>query len=198
MHNIEKLKLEEYCALLLKWNKSINLISKSTERDIWMRHVLDCRQLISFMDQDVPVIDIGSGAGLPGVIVSIGGVKNVQIIESDSRKCSFLHLASRISSNQINIINKRIEDVEPRELDCNSKLISRALAPLVHLMDYYFALGLVGGMLFLKGKNYTLELEEASSFWDFEYNIHNSLTSNNSVILDIKNARKKTQSSVHS
>ncbi|MDX1923830.1 MAG: 16S rRNA (guanine(527)-N(7))-methyltransferase RsmG [Rickettsiaceae bacterium] len=191
-------KLKGYSEMLLKWNKSINLISKTTESQIWERHILDCKQLLEFVDQDKPLLDFGSGAGLPGIILSICGVKKVYLVESDVRKCAFLRLAARISSNQTYVINERIENLghlqefrEEKTLsDC--LVVSRALAKISTLLDFYDKLGLKGGLLLLKGENFHQELEESFAVWDFEYNIEASKTNTKSAIIAIKNVRTKT------
>ncbi|NDB83175.1 MAG: 16S rRNA (guanine(527)-N(7))-methyltransferase RsmG [Alphaproteobacteria bacterium] len=186
-----KARLEEYCTLLKKWNKKINLISKTTELDIWDRHIIDSAQLLQYLKQDTPIIDLGAGAGLPGMVLSICGIKLAYLIESDTRKCAFLRVASQISEQKIVILNKRIEEISNIELSTSAKVVSRALAPLIKLLELYNNLELAGGMMLLKGKNYQSEIEEASVFWNFEYNIHNSIISNQSVILELKNVSKK-------
>src|SRR5690606_9447814 len=119
-------RLKEYQALLLKWNKAINLISKSTEENCWERHILDSLQLLNYIqDKDIHLVDIGSGAGLPGIVLSIAGVRRVTIVESDQRKCSFLLQASKLSSNKIEIVNDRIENL--KGLSCDI-LTARAFA----------------------------------------------------------------------
>jgi 16S rRNA (guanine527-N7)-methyltransferase len=72
--------LLKYQSLLLKWNKSINLISKASENDLWERHINDSIQLLKYIDLMESVVDIGSGAGFPGIVLSIGGVQNVTLI----------------------------------------------------------------------------------------------------------------------
>jgi 16S rRNA (guanine527-N7)-methyltransferase len=82
--------LEKYQSLTLKWNKTINLISCNTECDFWVRHILDSLQLMKYInDQNVHLIDVGSGGGFPGIVLSIAGIKNVTLVESDIRKSIF-------------------------------------------------------------------------------------------------------------
>ena len=82
--------LLNYQNLLLKWNKAINLISRNSEKDIWERHILDSLQLLKYIDFSDIIIDIGSGGGFPGIVLSICGVKNTVVIESDKKKSVFL------------------------------------------------------------------------------------------------------------
>ena len=88
-------KLESFVAILLKYNQEYNLIGKSTIDDIWHRHILDSAQLLQYIkNKDSVVGDFGSGAGFPGVVLSILGVKEVHLIEKSFRKCEFLKLAN--------------------------------------------------------------------------------------------------------
>jgi 16S rRNA (guanine527-N7)-methyltransferase len=81
--------LLNYQNLLLKWNKAINLISRNSEKDIWARHILDSLQLLKYVDFLDNIIDIGSGGGFPGIVLSIGGVKNIALVESDKKSQFF-------------------------------------------------------------------------------------------------------------
>ncbi|KJW02063.1 16S rRNA (guanine(527)-N(7))-methyltransferase GidB [Rickettsia endosymbiont of Ixodes pacificus] len=109
-------KLEIFQKLVKKWNKSINLVSNSIH-NFWQRHILDSLQLIQYIDnKEIHLVDIGSGSGFPGIVLSIAGVAKVSLIEADLRKCIFLEKASKISNNNIQIINQRIEKVE---IDCS-------------------------------------------------------------------------------
>ncbi|MDX2050673.1 MAG: 16S rRNA (guanine(527)-N(7))-methyltransferase RsmG [Rickettsiaceae bacterium] len=184
--------LRSYVELLLKWNKAINLISKSTEETVWQRHIYDSLQLLEFIDLNQSIVDVGTGAGLPGVVLSIAGVQKTYLIESDTRKCAFLEVAKKFSNNKIIIINKRAEHLQNQEIDLNSILVSRAMAKITILLDLKKRIGLTGPLLILKGENYAQELQQAFKFWDFDYNISASKTNNLSVILRIQNERQKS------
>lgn len=84
-----KKALIDYKNLLLKWNKTVNLISKNSEKEIWERHICDSLQLTKYINFSDTIIDFGSGAGLPGIILSIAGVKNMLLIEANKKKISF-------------------------------------------------------------------------------------------------------------
>ena len=120
-------QIVEFEKLLLKWNKTINLISAKTSEDIMNRHILDSLQLLPLIDLDAKIIDFGSGAGFPAIILSIAGIENITLIESDSRKTAFLLQASKLSNNNIRVINDRIENIDNLECDI---VTSRAFAEL--------------------------------------------------------------------
>lgn len=118
--------LKKYQSLTLKWNKTINLVSCNTEREFWVRHILDSLQLMKYINnQNIHLIDVGSGGGFPGIVLSIAGIKNVTLVESDVRKSIFLLQASKISTNKVNVVNQRIENVK---LDCDILLLEPVLS----------------------------------------------------------------------
>lgn len=175
--------LREYEKLALKWNGTINLISNLTIKEFWMRHVVDSIQLLQFIEnKNICLVDVGSGAGLPGMVLSIAGVENVILIESDSRKAAFLLQASRLSTNKITIINERIENVN---LECNI-LTARALANLTNIVDITKNITVSDKYLFLKGETYLNEINELEKKFRFEYNTYESISSNRGKILEIK------------
>ncbi|MBL8645233.1 MAG: 16S rRNA (guanine(527)-N(7))-methyltransferase RsmG [Rhodospirillaceae bacterium] len=157
-------RLAAYVDLLLTWNKKINLIAKSTEPDIWRRHILDSAQLYPLIPQDSSsLVDLGSGAGFPGLVLSIMGVPGVRLIESDARKCAFLREAARISGAKAQVINQRAEQVPPGLVDV---VTARALAPLPDLLALARPfLGPKTVCLFLKGQHIEAELTEAHKMW---------------------------------
>lgn len=160
---------KEYIELLFKWNNSINLISKNiTIDEIWERHVYDCASLLDFLGPDDKLIDVGSGAGLPGIILSLGGVRNVTLIESDSRKAAFLLQASKICGNKVTVLNERVENLT---LECDI-LTSRAFAPITNILALCNNIKVKKKCLFLKGKKAMIEIEEALGKWDFNYGIY--------------------------
>ncbi len=179
-------KFAEYEKLLKKWNDKINLIGKSSIEDFNDRHLKDSLQLKKFINDNEKVIDIGSGGGLPGIILSISGVKEVTLIESDSSKCSFLNSAKVISDNKINVLNYRVEDLD--DLSCDI-ITCRAFARI----DKIFSLtGQIQTKkyIFLKGKSYLDELDEAKKNWTFKYDIHDSTTHDDGKVLICYNVKK--------
>lgn len=180
--------LEKYQSLTLKWNKTINLVSCNTEREFWVRHILDSLQLMKYINnQNIHLIDVGSGGGFPGIVLSIAGIKNVTLVESNVRKSIFLLQASKISTNKVNVVNQRIENVK---LDCDI-LTSRACAQLEKIFVYTQHINVRNKYLLFKGKQYQKEIEIAKKRWSFYHSVYDSETSNNSKILEISNIHDK-------
>ncbi len=151
-------KLQIFQELVQKWSKAINLISENSTQNFWKRHILDSLQLIQYInDKEIHLVDIGSGAGFPGIILSIAGVAKTSLIEADLRKCIFLEKAAKISNNNIQIINQRIEKTEIR---CNI-LTCRAFSNLNTIFDCTKNISVQNKFLLPKGKSYLSEIKEA-------------------------------------
>ena len=119
---------DKYLNLLSDWQEKLNLVGSSTLRDPWTRHILDCGQLASFIKKkDEKIFDIGSGAGLPGIILGIMGYKNIVLVESDFKKTVFITEALRKCNIQAVVENKRVEDLEGMQ---GKTIVSRAFAPI--------------------------------------------------------------------
>lgn len=179
--------LLNYQNLLLKWNKAINLISRNSEKDIWERHILDSLQLLKYIDFSDIIIDIGSGGGFPGIVLSICGVKNTVLIESDKKKSVFLAQASKLSSNKIIIVDERID--EKFNMNCDI-LTARGFSSVTNILGVTEGIKIQKKMLLLKGKNYEKEIIEAQKHWVFDFNLHNSITSQEGKIVEIFNIKK--------
>lgn len=190
LNNSQEQMLEEFVELLLNRNQNFNFIGNSTISDIWNRHILDCAQLLKYLEDDnLKFGDFGSGAGLPGIILSILGLKEIHLIEKSFRKCEFLREAKLISNHKIFVQNSKLEDLKNLEFDC---IISRALAPLPKLLDYSSKfLTKEGFCLFLKGKNLQSEIIESKKDFNFEYELYPSITSQESNIIRLKKISKK-------
>ncbi|MFK7973441.1 MAG: 16S rRNA (guanine(527)-N(7))-methyltransferase RsmG [Rickettsiaceae bacterium] len=175
--------LDKYSVLLLKWNKTINLVSARTIADIDERHINDSIQLMHYIpNKNTSIIDFGSGAGLPGVVLSICGIREVTLIESDERKAAFLLQVAKISSTECKIINDRIEN--QHDLNCDI-LTSRATADLNSIFHYCRNIKVRDKYLLHKGKSYAAEIEEARKHWLFDITVHDSITSSEGKILEI-------------
>ena len=148
---------------LIKWQNSINLISKNTIENIWERHFLDSAQLYNITKEfKGNIIDFGSGAGFPGLILAMMGHKKIHLVESDQKKCTFLREVSMLSETNITVHNSRIENLEYFDVEL---ITARALAPLNKLIDYAEAFvnksstkNTPPKMLFLKGKSYRQDI----------------------------------------
>jgi 16S rRNA (guanine527-N7)-methyltransferase len=158
-------RLEGYAALLVKWQKAINLVAKDSLPDLWRRHMLDSACLWPFLPRQTRVLaDFGSGAGFPGLVMAILGVPEVHLVESDTRKCAFLGEAARLfAPNPVKIHRGRIEEIEPIGADV---VTARALAELDTLLGYAARhLKPDGVCLFLKGRKAEDELTLAGQRW---------------------------------
>ena len=192
-----------YYETLSKWQKSINLISNSTIENIWVRHFLDSAQLYDFTKNiKGNILDLGSGAGFPGLILAMMGNNNISVIESDQKKCTFIREVAMLSSTNIKIYNSRIEDLS---FISPNLITARALAPLNKLVKYVedyikkspSKLEIFPKLLFLKGKSYKEELLELSKIRNIDYKIYQSITDelgkivyiNNINMLDIMNEK---------
>ena len=182
-------RLERYVALIEKWTAKINLVSKSSVSDIWTRHILDSVEVYrAGPNQFGRWLDLGSGGGLPGIVVAIMAAENddqqnVCLVESDSRKAAFLRAAIREAGVAGTVICERIEVLPPQNADAVS---ARALAELGTLLGYADRHLAKGGIaLFAKGMSWEKELAMARNDWSFSYEALKSNTEEGSVILRI-------------
>jgi len=126
-------RLSAYVDLLSAWNRRINLVGRNTMGDVWRRHILDSAQLFRLLPERTRVlIDLGSGAGLPGLVLAAMGVPEVHLVESDQRKAAFLREAVRVTGVKAIIHAERVEAMAGFGADA---VTARALAPLLQLID---------------------------------------------------------------
>lgn len=179
------LKLQIYEALLLKWQKRLNLVSVSSLDHLWERHFLDSLQLLRIIPRETKTVcDLGSGAGFPGLILAMATNLSVTLIESDRRKCSFLQTVSRETQTAVTVLNQRIETVPAESFDL---ITARALAPLSQLLAWATPFSHPKTvMLFLKGKNLEKELKEVDFLTDLAFKSYPSLTDCQGHILEVK------------
>jgi 16S rRNA (guanine527-N7)-methyltransferase len=184
LNSAQKKCLEDYVSKLLQENENFNFIGKSTIDQTWHRHILDCAQLIQFIkNPQKKFADLGSGAGLPGMVLSILGLKEIHLVEKSFRKADFLRKIKNISPNRVFVHQAKLEELENINFDC---IMSRALAPLDKLLEYCKKfLKDDGYCLFLKGKNLPLEISQAKQKFSFEFELFPSLTSKESNIIRI-------------
>jgi 16S rRNA (guanine527-N7)-methyltransferase len=185
--------LDTFVSLLLRWNRTLNLIARADEPVVWERHILDSLQLVPLM-HPVPdrAIDLGSGAGFPGLILSLATHVPFDLVEADQRKASFLREAIRLTHAPAQVHAARIEAlrVPPAPL-----VTARALAPLPRLLDLAAPLLTPDGIcLFLKGASVQPELTESASQWHMQGELIQSQTSYNAHILRISNLSRVTPS----
>ena len=179
-------RLEEYGGLLRRWNARINLVSRESLNDLWRRHMLDSLQLAAWDSNNKgagPWVDLGSGAGFPGLVLAIAGIRDVHLVERNSRKCAFLREAALLTSADVTIHNARIETLEPL---AGRAVTARALAPLVKLLPLaHRHLEDCGQMLFLKGQDVDNELTEATKYWKMTPRYSPSLSDKSGSILQL-------------
>ena len=185
--------LQEFTEKLRTWNKRINLISESTETDLWQRHIVDSAQLLKVLPKNGKILDLGSGGGLPalviGIIAKYSGIPiHIDMIEKDARKCAFLkHIVLHFGLSA-NVLNQSIHQVEATPYDA---VTSRALADLNALIAFAEPRIKEGGYcVFPKGKNSKQEIESALLSWNFEYTSIQSVTSDEAKILKIWNIQR--------
>lgn len=182
-------RLTLYYDLLVKWQSKVNLVGPDTIADAWKRHFLDSLQLAYFIEnRDGIIVDIGTGAGFPGLVLAIAGY-DVHLIESDTKKVSFLKEVARITHTNVAIHHNRVENIS---IDNVSVIVSRACAPLEKLFSYsekFVSHGTI--CLFHKGKNYSKDIEDANSHWQFDVAALPSVTDVEGVILKVENLRKR-------
>lgn len=183
-------RLEAYAALLATWSARINLVGRATLDDPWRRHFLDSAQLLPQIPAGTrSLVDLGSGAGFPGLVLAILGVSGVELIEADSRKAAFLREAARITAAPVIIRGCRIEAVTPHEVDV---ITARACAPLDRLLPLGEPfIGPRTICLFLKGARAEEELTEASKAWTMTAARHPSRADPAGSILSLKQVARR-------
>ena len=190
---IEKLKI--YHKFLIEKNKTLNLIGKKTEKSIFSRHFKDSAQIYDLLDKKLDIIDIGSGAGFPGIIVkilmeneSLNG--NIILIEKSPKKSEFLRDLCIKLDLKVKIENRRLEIYDFLK---NSTVVSRAFKSILVTIDIlYKNMKNIKELVLLKGKNYQQEVDEAKKKYTFELEKFTSITSDESSIIKIKNIKLNT------
>jgi len=185
-------QLDAYAALLLKWQPRINLISGKTIPDLWTRHFLDSAQLIDLCPpQARTLIDLGSGAGFPGLVLAILSRMTVHLIESDTRKSAFLREAARVAgvSDRVTVHAARAESVDLPPADIISARALASLTDLLPLAHRFWGEGTIA--LFPKGKRYKEELTAANYAWYITYDAVRSRSDDESVLLRLTDMRPK-------
>jgi 16S rRNA (guanine527-N7)-methyltransferase len=183
-------KFSAYHDLLIKWQAKINLVGPDTISSIWQRHFLDSLQISKFIEnKQSSIIDIGTGAGFPGMALAIYGYENVHVVESDGKKVVFLKEVSRVTQTKIHIHHARVEKIQKINYDV---IVSRACSELATLLQYSEPLVSHGTtLLFHKGKNYSREIEDALEKWLFSYEIFPSVADEHGVIVKLSKLERR-------
>ncbi len=186
-------RLDGFVALLLKWQKTTNLVASSTLPYLWTRHIADSLQLPALAPGARRWIDLGAGAGFPGLVIACGlvGVGQVHLVESNQKKVAFLREAIRTLGLPAIVHAARIEDSLARIEEPFDVVTARALAPLDRLIGYAIPLLKTGALgVFPKGQDVEAELTEAAKSWSIEAELLPSLTDPRSRIVILRRATK--------
>jgi len=190
-------EFESFIAMLQKKNEEINIISKETAKNevIRERHIVDSAQVIDFVDLNSNIItDIGSGGGMPGVVISImlKKLKNnikIHLYEKSHHKSVFLRNVSRDLKLNTEIIQQNIFEAQNLE---SGTIMARAFKPLPVILDLvYRNFSSYKNLILFMGKSGDKILEETLKNWDFDYEKKKSITNQDSFLLNIKNIKKK-------
>ncbi|MFZ8924374.1 MAG: 16S rRNA (guanine(527)-N(7))-methyltransferase RsmG [Candidatus Puniceispirillaceae bacterium] len=181
-------KFRAYLTLLEKWQARINLVANSTLAEAWQRHILDSGQLAAFYPpQTKNIMDVGSGAGFPGLVLAIMGGVTVDLVESDQRKAVFLSTVIRELDLPAKVHNQRIETLPQLFPDV---ITARALAPVPKLLKLIEnQLSPKSVCLFLKGAAVQDELTNLRTYSTMDATTHPSLSGPTGVVLELKNSR---------
>jgi len=193
---------EAWYNLLSIWNKKINLVSRATLHDFWLRHALDSWQVVGLLPEapfgnTKTVLDMGAGAGFPGVALAIS-MKNtpdaqIDLVESNGKKCNFLRTVIRDCALPAVAVQDRVENLEPKSYDI---ITARAFAPLPKLLKYSLPFWSKDNSqqttgIFPKGAKWQEEVDIASKRFDFDLTTTDSQTSDEAKILIITNLQRK-------
>ena len=184
-----------YETLILENNKKFNLISKSTENTLKTRHILDSAQVIDFIDKNSKICaDLGTGAGFPGIVLSIlfrerKYPTRIDLYEKSPKKCQFLcEVVKKLDLNAL-ILEKNVFEQKNLEVDT---IVARAFKPIQSIFKIVTEnFKNFENLILFIGKNGKQTLLDASKVWEFEYKERKSVTSDDSLILNIKKIRKK-------
>lgn len=186
-------RLEAYVNLLLTWQKRINLVGPATTASVWERHILDSLQILPLLPKETKTIaELGSGAGIPGLVISIAADLSAHLYESNGKKAAFLREAARQTRTKAQVHMIRLETLKSSpDVPIVQCVVARALAPLPLLLDYaepFLKRGTVA--LFHKGQDVEAELTEAAKYWKIDYKKHASQCDRRGVILEIQEASR--------
>ena len=193
MFNLKKeevLLLDQYIFQLKKTNKLFNLVGRSTLTNPWERHICDSLQLSGFIkNKKSKILDMGSGAGIPGIPLSAIGYENIVMVEAKHKKANFIKEVIFSLKLKAKVINTRLEELQKKPTEF---IVCRALAPLAKLINYSLLFAdKKTTLVFLKGKSVNNELVEAKEEFKFEYKLFKSKTNKEGLVVKITNFKKK-------
>ena len=177
-------RLAAYVALVEKWQQRVNLISASTLPEIWIRHIWDSAQLVPLVPAGTGrILDVGSGAGFPGLVLAALCDAELHLVESDQKKAVFLQTVVRETGIGAIVHNKRIESLQPIGADIVTARALASLDRLLELLEVQLVLGT--RCLFLKGVRAEAELATLDTRSDIACRLHPSLTNPEAFVVDL-------------
>jgi 16S rRNA (guanine527-N7)-methyltransferase len=184
-------RLELLLRLLLVWQNKTNLVSPSTVPRLWTRHVADSLQLVDLAPDARTWIDLGSGAGFPGLVIACALADqpgaNVHLVESNAKKAAFLREATRLTGAPAVVHAERIDRFTETFQGQADVITARALAPLNILLDQSLALWTTATVgLFPKGQDVEAELTQAAKYWNIKVNLVPSRTDSRGRIVVVR------------
>jgi 16S rRNA (guanine527-N7)-methyltransferase len=194
-------KLTRYAEVLHAWQLRLNLVAQSTLDQVWDRHFADSAQLLRLAPEAKVWLDLGSGAGFPGLVIAILRANHanfvMHLVESTAKKCAFLAEVARATEAPVEIHCMRVEELDRSDTILRPEVVTaRALAPLPRLLELASPwLGRDARGLFLKGRGVEKELLAAERHLHFKAELHPSLTSADSAIVEISRTRKRKRAS---
>jgi 16S rRNA (guanine527-N7)-methyltransferase len=191
-------RLQTYADLLAKWNRAINLVGASTLADLWRRHFWDSAQLRPYLPAEGVLLDVGSGAGLPGLVLAVvtGDAYTVHLCESDKRKATFLREAARVTGTRVVVHDRRIEHLEPFPVDVITARAWASIADILALTASFTSPKTQ--FLLLKGKTAHNELTEARKAWTMDAELHGSRSDESGTIVQIKKVTRHDRAGIGS
>ncbi len=187
-------RLEGFVALLGRWQTAKNLVADSTLSDVWTRHVADSAELLRIRPDARIWLDLGSGAGFPGLVVAIllENAGEVHLVEANARKAAFLRAAAReAGAINVRVHNDRAEAVIAGWDAAPEVITARALAPFADLLALTAPLTATGADLLLhKGAGFAAEREAASAQWHFDLVEHKSRIADG-ILAEVRNVRRR-------
>lgn len=188
--------LESFCALLRKWQRVQNLVSRETLDAIWSRHIGDSLQVLPQLGAFKTLLDLGSGGGLPAIPLAIarhGSGETFVLVEPNGRKASFLKAVARELALPLRVENRRAEEIAAADLPPVDVITSRALAPLSQLCAMaapFF--GPDTRAILHKGREHVDELSESRAVWHHDVVVTRSATDSEGALIELRNLRPKT------
>ena len=184
-------KLNKYLNLLNLWQKKFNLISIKSAEFIWDRHVLDSYQILKIIGNNKTILDIGSGAGFPGIVCAICSNNYFVLVESNKKKISFLNeVKNKINLKNVSIHHSRVENLKTKKsFDYISARAVSSLDNLMRISKNFLKNNTK--CIFLKGRTFNKEIQKTKKKYFFDINYVKSITNTNSRVLVINNIMKK-------